>query len=164
MSRARKLSIACPCRRGGTDDVVRSTRCRAPGATPFTADEQNKLHAQHAATYVANALIAVGDLAGALGGGGANAVPLMPTSKGAEPLQRALSAADDRIDGLLRIRSNRSCAGRSTLQAETTDVHLWRTLEADRVTRKGAPGDDKASVAWRTAVFDQLGPKPVQSQ
>ncbi len=134
---------------------------RRRGATPYTAGEQRKLHAKHAATYVGNTLLAFVILVTASSGAGGN---LLPVHESNEPLRWAVTAADERIAGLLPIRAGKNCTGRTTLQAETTDIQLWMTLDAARVPQKGAPVDEHAALTRRTEVFDQLGPKPVSSE
>jgi len=133
---------------------------RNNGALPYTSGEKLKLHAEHAAIDVGVALLV---LAGGVGSsGGATEGPKAGEwAVDAEAFRWALSAIDERINGLLQIKDRKSCAGHPSLQADTTDLQLWRALESESLATRAAPPDEHAVLARRTTMFDLLGPKAI---
>jgi hypothetical protein len=133
---------------------------RSNGAMPYTSAEKLKLHVKHAAIDVGVALLV---LAGGVGGsgGGAQEYKAGEWAVSEEGFRWAVSAIDERMAGLLTIKEHKSCAGRSSLQADTSDVQLWRSLEVGDQPPPAGPPDERAALTKRTAVFDLLGPKAV---
>jgi hypothetical protein len=145
---------------------------RSRGATPYTTGEKSHLHVKHAAQDVGAAAAAVllaPWIAGAAASGAIDEAfspvghsgPRGVWAVDLEGFRWAVSATDERIDGLLKIKDQKSCAGRTSLQVEASDLQLWRGLRPDGTDPAAASSDEHAWVVRRTAVFDQLGPKAV---
>jgi hypothetical protein len=133
---------------------------RSNGALPYTSREKLALHAKHTVIDVGVVFLA---LAGGVGGSGGAAQEYKPGewAVSEEAFRWAVSAIDERIAGLLKIKAHKSCAGRSSLQADTSDVQLWRSLDVGDRPPPAGPPDERAVLTRRTAVFDLLGPKAV---
>ena len=133
---------------------------RSNGALPYTSGEKLALHAKHTVIDVGVVLLA---LAGGVGGSGSGVQEYKAGewAVNEEGFRWAVSAIDERMAGLLKIKEHKSCAGRSSLQADTSDVQLWRSLEVGDQPSPAAPPDERAVLTKRTAVFDLMGPKAV---
>jgi hypothetical protein len=137
---------------------------RERDAMPYTSGEKLALHAKHTVIDIGVAFLVVGALAttGGAGFGGSSAAPGGGTwMVDQESFRWAVSAIDARIEGLLRIKDQKSCAGRATLQADTTDLQLWHALLPEGTLHPAGSTGEHAWLARRTAAFDMLGPKAV---
>jgi hypothetical protein len=68
---------------------------------------------------------------------------------------RAVYAADERIDGLLHLKADKHCDGRPTLRPDATDLQLWNRLNS----AANQPTKSKLTARLaRTAAFDLMGP------
>jgi len=132
---------------------------RSNGAVPYTSGEKLALHAKHTAIDIGVALLV---LAGGVGGsGGAEESTAGTWAVNEEGFRWAVSATDERMAGLLKIKEHKSCAGRASLQADTSDLWLWHSLEVADQPSTAARPDERAVLTRRTAVFDLMGPKAV---
>ena len=141
---------------------------RARGALPYTHAEAIKVHARNvgvgfgiavAAVFIAGAMadcpVCFGG-AGGWGGGGGHGYAVPP-----EKLRFAVTAADERIAGLLQLKSEKSCAALPSLQEGTTDLELWSKVSSVTAATESAEDADRIALLARTEAFDLLGPKAV---
>jgi hypothetical protein len=103
-------------------------------------------------------LVGLGALAAVLclAGGCAHIDPTSFASHDHTPhFDRAVYAADERIEGLLHLKADKHCEGQPTLWADATDVQLWNALNA--AANQRTQDTLTARLAW-TAAFDLIGP------
>jgi hypothetical protein len=141
---------------------------RSHEATPYTGAEKMELHAKHTAVDVGVAALLIVALAasGGAGGGGGCWIDCGPPNDGAwhvdlEGYRWAISAIDEREEGLLRLKKQSQCTGRATVQADSTDLAVLAGLDAWKAQQSSAQMDEHALLAKRTEALDQLGPKLV---
>jgi hypothetical protein len=141
---------------------------RNEGLMGYTPGQVLEHHAVTTAAVVAVAFLVV---AGGGYGGGIPNFSGPPASQkdatrglrdqvGYEQLRWAITAADSRIAGLLRIKRAKGCAGRSTL-ADDSDLQILQQFDAlgDGSATKKLSG--VALLHEQTRLLDALGPRPL---
>jgi hypothetical protein len=143
---------------------------RNEGAMAYTDKQRLERHAANFAEDVAITaaviimVAAAGGGGAGLGGGGASSGPpedpshrTLESQVGGERLRWAVTAADSRILGLLRLRRDKGCAERPTLVAGRSDLQNLLAIEDLRRESAARPSDE-AMMHEVTHLLDELGP------
>ncbi|HUL81908.1 MAG TPA: hypothetical protein VL131_07195 [Gammaproteobacteria bacterium] len=147
---------------------------RSFGALPYTHADAMKVHARNVGIgfgIAVAAIVVVGAMAecpvcfGGTGGwpGDAGGQSYGLSTVPPEKLRFAVTAADERIAGLLQLKSEKSCEARPALQEGSTDLELWSKVSSLTAATGAAEDADRIALLARTEAFDLLGPKAVSA-
>lgn len=141
---------------------------RNEGAMAYTNTQQGQRHSLNAANYAGKVLLVAVLMMGCSGGGcdlpiSNNSSPANPTESlaiqiGEQNLRWAVTAADSRIIGLLKLRRDKRCAARPTLIAGQSDLQILAALDALSQDTAGGMSEE-AALHQRTQLLDELGPR-----
>jgi hypothetical protein len=147
---------------------------RNEGLMGYTPTQVLAHHAATTAIVIGVTVLVVGAAGGGgaagFGGGGFNFSGSGPTVQpdpagslrdqvGAGQLRWAITAADVRVAGLLRIKRDKGCAGRSTLVDDASDLRLLQQFDGLREGAQRLSG--VALLHEQTRLLDMLGPRPL---
>ena len=142
---------------------------RNEGLMGYTPAQVMEHHAATTAEVIGITALVI--MAAAGGGGGGFNLPGPPPAMqsgaaislrdevGAGTLRWAITAADVRIAGLLRIKHDKGCAGRATLADDQSDLEVLRQFDALREAQKKLP--EIALLHEQTRLLDLLAPRPL---
>ncbi len=141
---------------------------RNEGAMAYTSTQQAQRHSLNAAKYAGKALLVVVLMMGCSSGGCDlpifnNSSTVDPTQSlavqiGEQTLRWAVSAADSRIIGLLKLRRDKQCAALPTLVGGQSDLQILAALNALGHDAGGGTSEE-ATLQKQTQLLDELGPR-----
>jgi hypothetical protein len=127
------------------------------GAQPFTDHDALQDHGKNTGKYIGTGIVATARL---LFAGQIPYMDYVPDSKiDPETWRWAVTAADRREVGLLRLKRDRHCPAQATPRAGITDQDILTKLEATRAALTDRQISDQEQMNQQTQLLDQLDPE-----